>query len=54
MRLLLATILALLALTALSIVSMAAASGGRQSAVPVGGVHDVMHIDHHWKTIHVR
>jgi hypothetical protein len=54
MRLLLATVLAVVALIALSIVSMAAASGGRQSAVAVGGVHDVTHVDHHWKTIHVR
>jgi hypothetical protein len=52
MRPLLATIAVLAALVVLSIVAMASASSGRQSAVSVGGVHDVTALDHHWTTVH--
>jgi hypothetical protein len=52
MRPLLATIAVLVALIVLSVVAIASASGGRQSAVSVGGMHDVTVVDHHWTTVH--
>lgn len=52
MRPLLTMIAVLVALIVLSLVAIASASSGRQSAVPVGGMHDVTALDHHWTTIH--
>jgi hypothetical protein len=54
MRGLLTTIAVLMALIVLSVVAIASASSGRQSAVSVGGVHDVTVVDHHWTTIQQR
>jgi hypothetical protein len=52
MRPLLTTIAVLVAMIVLSVVAVAPASSGRQSSVPVGGMHDVTVLDHHWTTVH--